>query len=153
MAVRGMYLGLPKEFGVELLSMTALLEDQSLLEMDLHPGDEILCLGFARAGRLTHGFPVLRSGRLASYPLTPMKTVGTWIYDATMYEGNSGGPVYFTFENRLIHGETHFGMYQGILGLIGGRGPSKSSEVTDQPLSLSIIVPAIFIRETIDELP
>lgn len=148
-----MYVGLPRELGiVELLPLTALLEDEALTEVDLHPGDELFCLGFARPGRLTRGFPVLRSGRLASYPLTPAKTIGTWTYDATLYEGNSGGPVYFTFQDRQIHGETHVGMYQGIVGLIGGQSSSTNAEVTDKPLSLSIIVPAIFIRETIDEL-
>ncbi len=144
--VAAMYVGLPIGSRIELLPMAALVDDQFLTEIDIHPGDEVFCLGFARPARTTRGFPVLRSGHLASYPLTPARIVKSWLYDATLAAGNSGGPVYFTFENRLIGGVSHMGVHQGILGLIGAESPAES-------LTQSVIVPAIFIRETINELP
>ena len=40
------------------------------------------------------GFPILRSGRVASYPLGPSTAFPTFLLDFRVFPGNSGGPVW-----------------------------------------------------------
>jgi hypothetical protein len=98
------------------------------------------------------GFPILRSARIASYPLTPAKSVKGFYVDLFLYGGNSGGPAYFTFVNRIYHASVHIGIQQGILGLVIQESRSNLPEFKDKALNLGVIVPAGFIRETIDLL-
>jgi len=89
-----------------------------------------------------------------SYPLTPMKTIGRIDFDLFVYPGNSGGPVYFSYSNRVFKGQMHLGMSnQGILGLVIQETHSAIAQFADKPLNYGIVVPAPFIRETIDMLP
>lgn len=151
--VAAMYLPLPQKLGIELLPMAFLVDDKTMTDIELHPGDQVLCLGFPLMASGPGGFPILRSGRLASYPLTPAKTVKALYYDVLLYGGNSGGPAYYSFENRVFAGATHIGIQQGILGLVVQQANSKIPEFADKPLNLGVIVPAVYIRETIDKLP
>jgi hypothetical protein len=143
-----MYVNLPKGYRISILTPEFLVTDQIIKEIDLHPGDEALCLGFPLAVSTPGGFPVLRAGRLGSYPLTPMKTVKSWIFDLFLYPGNSGGPVYYEYANRTVIGQK----VRGILGLVSQTQNSNLPEFKDKSLNLGIIVPAYFIQETIDRL-
>jgi hypothetical protein len=63
-----MYINVPDEDAITVLPTTNLADDQMLTEYDVKPGDELRCLGYplgvaSNAAR----FPVLRSGRIASY--------------------------------------------------------------------------------------
>jgi hypothetical protein len=40
------------------------------------------------------GFPIMRVGALASYPLAPMSAYKTFMIDYTAFAGDSGGPVF-----------------------------------------------------------
>lgn len=72
---------------------------------DLRPGDELMCLGYPLGVESNDaGFPVLRSGRIASYPVHPSTLVKSYYYDVPVYGGNSGGPVFFDFRKRQIPG-------------------------------------------------
>jgi hypothetical protein len=123
-------------------------------EIELHPGDDAFCLGFPLFASTPGGFPVLRTGHIASYPLTPMKDVGPIYFDLNVFPGNSGGPVYFHYINRVIKGSLEFAKYhQGILGLVSEQRLSPAPEFASTNLSIGVVVPAPFIRETIDMLP
>lgn len=147
-----MYANLPDEVPITGVTPEVLADDKRLEGIDMHPGDEIEVLGFPLASMLPGAFPILRSARLASYPLTPMKSVREYYLDLFLYAGNSGGPAYFTFMHRIYKGGIHLGIEQGILGLVIQEGHSVLPEVADKPLNLGVIVPAGFIRETIDLL-
>ena len=41
-------------------------------------------------------FPILRSGKVASYPVGPSNTQGYFLIDADVYPGDSGAPVFRT---------------------------------------------------------
>src|ERR1022692_431674 len=100
------------------LSPDTLVTDKSLEDIEFHPGDEAFILGFPAMVSTEGGFPILRTGHIASYPLTPMDVVKQWAFDAHVFDGNSGGPVYFTSVNRLFNKQAHFGVVAGILGLV-----------------------------------
>ena len=62
--------------------------------------------------------------------------------------------MYFSYTNRTIRGVAHLGgLMQGILGLVIQTTASTLPEYQGQSLNFGVIVPAVFIRETIDLLP
>jgi S1-C subfamily serine protease len=148
-----MYADLPDEVPMTGLGPAALATDQSLQDIEVHPGDEAFVLGFPLGIGAPGAFPILRTGRIASYPLTPMKTVKQMMFDVFIYGGNSGGPVYYSYSNRTFKGAMHFGMGQGILGLVIQQANSPNPEFAKSPLNLDVVVPAVFIHETLERLP
>ncbi|MGC2476180.1 MAG: trypsin-like peptidase domain-containing protein [Candidatus Sulfotelmatobacter sp.] len=145
-------IGLPKDSIVaQLESMTNinwLATDEFVNDINLHPGDELLCLGFP-LGIQMNGYPVLRSGRIASYPVLPLKKVGLLAYDFRVYPGNSGGPVYFSYSDRAHREGLKLGVvYQKVFGLV----TQEASPIENVDPSLGVIVPSVFIKETIDIL-
>ena len=126
-------------------------DDKMIQHLEIHPGDEVLCLGFPFGLAVNDsGFPILRTGVISSYPLTPAAKVKYIGFDFRIFGGNSGGPVYFRFVNRPYANTFHIGdLDQAILGLVSLQ---VSDPRTDTPLSLARIVPGQFIKETIDML-
>jgi hypothetical protein len=148
--VAAMYVSMPDEATLTWIGPGAIGGDDVFERFNLHPGDELLAVGFPFGLEANPaGFPILRSGRIASYPLTPAAKIRTFLLDLHVYEGNSGAPVYLYDRTRVVRGviqlghEVHF-----VAGLIG-----QLSTVGDRSLDLAVIVPAQFIRETIARLP
>jgi S1-C subfamily serine protease len=152
--VAAMYVPLPNDLniGSNLVPTQYFADDKMLLEYEVHPGDELLCLGFPFGLTVNEwGFPILRTGVISSFPLTPAKAVKFIGFDFRVFGGNSGGPVYFRFSNRYYQGTTHLGaIVQSIIGLVTEQVSDPASKT---PISLARIVPAQFIVETIDMLP
>jgi hypothetical protein len=148
-----MYADLPDDVPMTGLAPVVLVTDKSLEELEIHPGDEAFVLGFPAAAWTPGGFPILRVGHIASYPLTPMKVVKQWEFDLHVLNGNSGGPVYYTYVNRLFKGQMHLGVGQGLLGLVIQEGRSLLPEFANRDLHYGVVVPAQYIRETLDMLP
>ena len=151
--VAAMYGDIPDEVPMTGLSPDSLVTDKNLEEIEFHPGDEAHILGFPAMVSTEGGFPIMRIGRIASYPLTPMKVVKQWVFDAHVFNGNSGGPVYYASVNRVFHHTVHFGVAQGVLGLVIQEGHSNLPEFANRDLDYGVVVPGQFIRETLDMLP
>jgi hypothetical protein len=158
--VAAMYIGLPDVVEVPLLTTDFLTDDLTFDEFEIHPGDRLMCLGYplgAEANKM--GFSILRSGVIASYPLTPAKKIKKILYDVEVYKGNSGGPVYFVESGRTYKGGLHVTTIQFIAGIISKERmlvsikeePYKITKEEHQ-LGLAEIIPAIFIKETIEKL-
>jgi Trypsin-like peptidase domain len=61
----------------------------------LRAGEEVSFVGFPEMLPEMEGlFPVLRTGRIASYPIGSAQTGGLFIINADVYPGDSGAPVY-----------------------------------------------------------
>jgi len=146
-----MYIDLPDGIipAGDLLPTTALADDATIRELEIHPGDELNCLGFPNALEANdYGFPILRSGKIASYPLLLTKDVKTFLFDFQVFPGNSGGPVYLVQSNRLYHGATRLGAVATIVGLV-----SQQAYAGGQSLGIGQVVHASFIKETLELLP
>jgi hypothetical protein len=128
-------------------------------ERDLRPGDELMCLGYPLGVESNDaGFPVLRSGRIASYPVHPSTLVKSYYYDVPVYGGNSGGPVFFDFRKRQIPGLPPEQWIDSV-GVAGILIQDLSSTVhiesyfetstRKDPLGLAVVVPAEFIKQTV----
>ena len=159
--VAAMRVRLPKDVDVRLISTNLLGTDKILEEFQVHPGDQLLVLGFPYGAEANDaGFPILRSGRIASYPLMPTKATKTFLLDFEVFQGNSGGPVLFYAENRVYGGTTHIGTVQFIMGLVSEekavteRVKSLSETVERKHrLSLAVIVHSSFVADLIKTLP
>lgn len=115
-----MYVTLPTAAVQGLIPTTVLAEDKDIVELGIHPGDELKALGFP-LGLASNdiGFPILRSGQIASYPLLPTKETLTFLFDFRIFDGNSGGPVYLVDSNKTYGGGTHLGATNFlIMGLV-----------------------------------
>ncbi len=150
-----------------VLGANLLVDDRKLKEYEIHPGDELLCLGFPSGEAANEmGFPILRSGKIASFPLTPSKKIGSFLYDFDVFTGNSGGPVYFCQTARPYGGDAHLGVtVRFIAGLVIQQKSSVERTVTPlergthgrrfevqedvESLGLAIVVPAELISETL----
>ncbi len=90
-----MYIDLPRDVPIEQFSTDMLADDKIMEKYEVHPGDELKCLGYPFGLESNDaGFPVLRSGKIASYPLLPTASTRTFLFDFRVFKGNSGGPVY-----------------------------------------------------------
>jgi Trypsin-like peptidase domain len=157
-----MYISIPSATVVRNITPLMLADDSMLTEYDVKPGDELRCLGYP-LGVVSNeaGFPVLRSGRIASYPLLPTDKTKTFLLDFRVFKGNSGGPVYFVERLRPI--PTRLGGYQNfhfIMGLVSeetlfteqSAGP-YSQEIHQTQLGLAKVVHASLIKQAIEMLP
>jgi len=159
--VAAMYVSLPSDVKINLLPTYFLATDSLISEFEIHPGDDLYCLGYPYGVSASEaGFPILRSGIISSYPLLPSKEIKTFLFDFRVFGGNSGGPVYFIGANRNYKGGVHIGVVRFIMGLVSKQKmiqeEIKSMDETttkEHPLGLAIIVPATFIRGTINLLP
>lgn len=128
-----------------LLPLTWLANDGYLKDVGLRPGDELLCFGYPLGHEANDaGFPILRGGKIASYPIIPMKEVGSILLDFEIFSGNDGGPVYFFHESspRSVDHGGGFHTYQFLVGLVSREKFAKIGEV----------IPSVFIKEAIDLL-
>lgn len=127
---------------IPFLSTNMLADDELMAELEIHPGDELLSLGYPLGiGANEAGFPILRRGTIASYPLIPASETKSFLFDFEVFPGNSGGPVYFVDRDRAYGGAIHLG--QTVYFVAG--------VITEQheQLRLAIVVPAHFIKETL----
>lgn len=157
-----MYVRLPKEADIQLLPMSSLATNELLERLKIHPGDVVSCLGYPLGAEANEaGFPILRSGRIASYPLTPTAEVKTFLFDFPIFSGNSGGPVYFATTYRFASGATNMlDQSQFVAGLVSEEQYVEEEIVSFRetrkakyPLSLAVVVHAALIREAIELLP
>jgi S1-C subfamily serine protease len=137
-----------------------LATDQLLAQFEIHPGDELNVLGYPLGFSHTGGFAVLRSGKIASYPLIPTKDNPYFLLDFRVFRGNSGGPVYLVQSNRTYGGAIHMGTVNIVMGLVSEEISATEqlqglyeNRVETHPLGLAKVVPASYIVETINLLP
>ena len=152
------------------LSTDLLADDKMLKRFEIHPGDELLCLGYPLGAEANEaGFSILRSGRIASFPLTPSSEIKSFLFDFEVFEGNSGGPVYFVQSGRYYGGKIHFEeTIQFVAGVVTEERFQVQRSVTPievsrdrvkyeveekrEKLKLAVVVPSQFIKETLDLL-
>jgi len=150
----------PPEFAKAAIPLNWLADDDTFTRNAVSAGDEMMALGFPRGLSANQaGFPILRSGRVASYPVAPARIFPTFLLDFSVFPGNSGGPVFVTgqsYRRRIAQkaegaadaaavdaaqggGETQF-----VAGLL-----TQQVELNKERLEIGIVTHAKFIRETI----
>ena len=78
----------PAEFAKAAIPLSWLADETSFEAAGLAPGDEMFVLGFPGGKSAnSQGFPILRSGRVASYPLSPTSRYPTFLLDFRVFAG------------------------------------------------------------------
>lgn len=136
----------PAAFAKAAIPIAYLAADDTFSRYDVGAGDEMLALGFPRGLAANQaGFPILRSGRVASFPVAPARIFPTFLLDFSVFPGNSGGPVYMSDQARRrsgVPGDTPAtGFIAGLL--------TQQVELNNERLEIGIVTHAKYIRETI----
>ena len=141
----------PPEFAKAALPLNYLAGDDTFDKEAVGAGDEMMALGFPRGlSANSAGFPILRSGRVASYPLGPAKAFPTFLLDFSVFPGNSGGPVFVNQAPKMpAEGVTPVSNAPAkepgfIAGLL-----TQQVELNNERLEIGIVTHAKYIRETI----
>jgi hypothetical protein len=157
-----MYINTPSDAYVSPGSLPVFATDQVLKDYKVGPGYELFALGFPFGAECNDaGFPILRSGSIASYPILPTQETRTFLFDLEVRKGNSGGPVYIADTARIIPSEgANIKWINMIAGLV-----SQEKAITQEvqspyrttreefPLNVAVVVHGSVIRETIEKLP
>ena len=162
--VAAMYISIPcaATMTANMLSTDLLADDAQLSKFEIHPGDELYCLGYP-FGMMSNdaGFPILRSGKIASYPLLPTGQTKSFYFDFRVFKGNSGGPVYVAQSDSVYGGAAHLGeSLHFIMGLVSEEATYNeqlvgqySAELHQFQLGLAVVVHASLIKKTVEMLP
>jgi S1-C subfamily serine protease len=139
-----MEISAPPAFARAAIPLGWLASGEDLDNWQVGPGDELLTLGYPRGySSNTAGFPILRVGRIASWPLTPVASFPVFLLDFPVFPGNSGGPVFWTPAVRKLP-STVQPDHPFIAGVL-------TSEVRpgDEPLGIGVVAHAVYVREAI----
>jgi S1-C subfamily serine protease len=138
----------PAEFAQAAIPLAWLARDDTFNQYALAPGDEMMALGFPLGlSANTAGFPILRTGRVASYPLAPSAAFPTFLLDFSVFPGNSGGPVYMDKADRKQAATGEVKDAQFIAGML-----TQQVELSGNRLDIGIVTHARYIRETVEML-
>jgi Trypsin-like peptidase domain len=156
-----MYVDLPDETDIALISTDLLANDETLRKFEVHSGDRLSCLGYPLGIESSEaGFPVLRSGYVASFPILPTASVKSFLFDFNVFEGNSGGPVYLSESNRYYGGSLQVGSVNLLVGLVSEQRVADEQikslselRVQRHRLGLAVVIQAALIRQVLDLLP
>lgn len=157
-----MFVSLPEGAAPAVIPMSLVLTDDEIQKFELSAGVELCCLGYPFGAESSPvGFPILRSGRIASYPLLPTAGTKSFLFDFSVFRGNSGGPVYLYQSNPTFGGSTQLGTtIQGLVGVVTSeRSVTQKIEQlyekreTVTPLVLGEVIHASFIKELIGSMP
>jgi hypothetical protein len=137
----------PPEFAKAAIPLTWLAGSDTFSKYNIGPGDEMMVLGYPQGlSANTAGFPILRSGRVAS-PVESGKVSPTFLLDFRVFPGNSGGPVFIADPTHRRPGSDQPQDVQFIAGML-----TQQVELNDVRLEIGIVTDAEFVRETIAEL-
>lgn len=139
----------PPEFAKAAIPKAYLASDETFTSNRVEAGDEMMALGFPRGLAANQaGFPILRAGKVASYPVAPAKIFPTFLLDFSVFPGNSGGPVFMTDQGRRANAQPAGGQPSAfIAGLL-----TQQVELNKERLEIGIVTHAKFIRETMDRI-
>lgn len=147
-----MYLELPQRPALRILPISLLADDAFVTKFELHPGDDVFAMGYPYGIEANDfGFPILRTGHIASFPLAPAKDVKAFLVDFAVFGGNSGGPVYVNYLGRFYGGTYHLDQFaRGVVGLVSKQAVHPK---TQERLGVAVVVPSQLILETVALLP
>lgn len=119
----------------------------------LQIGNRLECLGYPLNQGATEAYlPILRGGWIASVPISPAKGCSTLLFDFSVYQGNSGGPVFFVNEGWHYHpGGIQKSPEPLVVGLVTDQMKGVNTDM-DEFLSLAGVVPGPLLLDVVRPL-
>ena len=137
----------PETFAKAAIPLAWLAGDETFAHYSVGQGDEMMVLGYPQGlSANTAGFPILRSGRVAS-PIERSSLSPTFLLDFRVFPGNSGGPVFIADQGRHRPGGAESQDVQFVAGIL-----TQQVELNDVRLEIGIVTEASFVRETLGQL-
>lgn len=138
----------PEQCRDRAIPFDALADEKSLKTFEVTIGDELLALGFPRGLSANDiGFAILRSGRVASYPIWPVKDFPSFLMDFSVFTGNSGGPVYMSERLRKRGSQKEPDEAHFVAGIL-----TQQVNINNERLEIGIVIHAAFVRDLLVEL-
>ncbi len=144
-------LPLPSEVSVVTVPYECLATEQAM--EGVRAGDQVVAAVFPERTEANNaGFPILRGGTIASYPLRPINSHATFLVDANTWKGDSGSAV----AHRSIHHQEQWpliiGVTRGMQNITDSVNESRFVlRRTDYPLGVSVVGQAAFARRLIEQ--
>jgi hypothetical protein len=133
---------LPAGLSPPALPADELPGERALETLNVHPGDEMMVVGYPRGlSANAQGFPILSAGRVASYPLSPAEKYPTYLVNMNVHAGNSGGPVYLVLPPAEPDSRTGRVVVTGLL--------TQQLKYNGDRLAIGNVTQADYISETI----
>jgi len=144
-------LRLPDSVEVNTLPFDSLASEAELKEM--HTGDTVHLAVFPEKTEANGaGFPILRMGTIASYPIMPIKQHSRFLVDTTTWGGDSGGPVVHKSLRSRNGGPLVLGIVLAQKNITDTERESRFVErKTNYPLGISEVLHAVFARDLIEK--
>ncbi len=119
----------------------------------VHTGDDVhLAVYPERTEANGAGFPILRSGSIASFPIHPIKIHAVLLVDATSWSGDSGGPIIHKSLSAPGGGPVVIAFVRGLKRVTDKEKESRFEErVRHYPLHVVEALHASFVREMIEK--
>ena len=138
---------LPEGIAAKPISFDQIGDEECLKKQLIHVGQEswIACFP-AKLESNQAGWPILRKGSIASFPLLPVKTARTLLVDYTVFGGDSGAPVAVVINNRLLI----IGVASSMQRQTDRTEMPFEERVIHTPLGISMVVQADYLKETIE---
>ena len=145
-------LPLPDSVQVDALPFDSLATENLLAKV--HAGDAVWLAVFPERSEANGaGFPILRNGTLASYPITPVKPNPMFLVDTTSWKGDSGGPVIHQSLRSPSGGPIVLGIVRGMRNITDTVKESRFVErKTDYPMGITEVLHVVFARELIEQI-
>lgn len=157
--IAGMFIEIPPEVIGEFspFHRSLIASEDDFRTLWIHPSDKVFFLGYPLLRSSPKGqFPIHRSGHIASYPISPTSDNPYIHIDATVFEGNSGSPVYFPYNpiswNRKL--ELAEGRILGVLSSYRYADAKRKIDTILQrhDLRLGVMVNSVYILDILDSL-
>lgn len=132
----------PPAFARAALPLNWLADRDAFDRWQVGPGDEMLTLGYPHGySANTAGFAILKTGRIASWPLTPIDAFPSFLLDFAVFPGNSGGPVFWVPSARRAS-STAMPDHPYIAGIL-----AQEMRVRGESTGIGFVIHAAYIRE------
>jgi len=167
--IAGLAVDLPDSDLVNIFTLEQ-LADQKLFDSEtITVGQACQIPSFpAKLESTSLGYPILRSGSIASYPLAPVVSQPTFMIDVSAFGGDSGAPVLVAIADRINGIPAKTGTANQfdskptliVAGLVFAKQRQTHKTVTPYeerirhtPMGISIAVNSVLIRQTLDMIP
>jgi hypothetical protein len=138
---------LPVPKDIEVVSVPSDCLIRPNLVSRVHSGDAVRLGVFPEQAEANDaGFPMLRAGSIASFPLVPVQPHPLFLVDTTTWTGDSGGPVMHQTLSAPDGGPLIIGIVRGMRSVTDTTRESRFVERrTHYPLGLSEVLQAALI--------
>ena len=134
----------PPAFAKAAIPISWLAGDDTFAKYGIGPGDEMMVLGYPQGlSANSAGFPILRSGRVAS-PIEAPSANPTFLLDFHVFPGNSGGPVFISAAQHSSPGAPDVQAAPFVAGVL-----TQQVELNNERLEIGIVTDAQFVKDAI----